>query len=154
MRRRNGAGVGNEAPRLGAFPAFERCRSAPQQTSSVPCSPRFGSEVGQGLHQLVPSVVPKDDGEKVGEPFVAPGLLKPQQPCAPHVVEAHWGPPCPSQMWGAKPLTMGAVLSMAGDKSPGWIHLHPQQREVGSTSAWHVLHGGQALLCGCFSPMV
>lgn len=38
-------------------------------------------------------------------------------------------------MWGAKPLTRDAVLSMAGDKSvpPVWIRLHPQQREVGST---------------------
>lgn len=80
MRCGNGAGVGTEALRLGAFPAFELCCSAPQQSSSVPCSPRLGSEVGQRLHQLVPFMVLRDDGEKVREPLVTPGLLQLQQP--------------------------------------------------------------------------
>lgn len=78
------------------------------------------------------------------------GLFRPQQPYAPCVVETPWGPPHADHAHHRDP-TMGVVLPVVGDKPVSHTRW---QREVGSTGAWHVVHRGQALLCGFLSPKV
>lgn len=102
MRRGNGTAVGAEQQLarhpgtvFGVFPAFKLCHSTPQQTQLCALQPSIWeeSEAG-GFTGSSPTVVLGVDGEKLYKPLITQGLFRLQQPCAPCVVEARWGPPC------------------------------------------------------------
>jgi len=93
----NGAAVGAEqqlARRpgtvLGVFPAPRLCHSVPQQTQLCALQPSIWEQSGAGgFTGLSPTVVLGGDQRNTCKPLTTQGLFILQQPCAPHVVEAH-----------------------------------------------------------------
>lgn len=147
MRRGNGTAVGAEQQLarhpgtvFGVFPAFKLCHSTPQQTQLCALQPSIWeqSEAG-GFTGSSPTVVLGVHGEKVYKPLITQSLFRLQQPCAPYVVEARWGPHVQTL-----PVTdTGVVQLMAGDKCvpPGRICLHPmaaggREHRCSARAAW------------------
>lgn len=155
----SGSSPGSPGTALRVFPAFQLCRSAPQQTQLCALQPLIRERSGAGGYTgSSPTVVLGRDGGKVHKLIVAQGWCRLQQHCAVCAVEAHWGTPmcrpCPPQTWGAEPPTMGIVLPTVRGKStpPGWIRL--RHVALGGSEHWCLARAARTLspTYGFFSP--